>query len=166
MPDAYQPEPPPPPPPPPDEPPPPEPERLPGAVDADDTLEVRLDPRLSVKLPMSRPFQWLPEYQIGGCCTCGRSSRQHRGELGVPLVLAIKRHGIGQITLEQFRRLLRRVQHLEPFFFRRGHVHAEAFELVENRACRILSVPEQVSRRPDCSNPSATAPATRAIETR
>ena len=57
----HQPEPPPPPPPPPDDPPPPEPELLPGAVEAEATLDERLLPRLSVKLPVRPESQWLPE---------------------------------------------------------------------------------------------------------
>ena len=64
-PEPYQPDPPPPPPPPPDDPPPPDPDRLPGAVEAEATLDDRLLPRLSVKLPVRPASQLRPLYQRG-----------------------------------------------------------------------------------------------------
>lgn len=48
---VYRPPPPPPPPPPPDEPPPPPPELLPGGVDAEEIVELRLEPISFEKLP-------------------------------------------------------------------------------------------------------------------
>src|SRR5690606_26798743 len=60
---CYRPPPPPPPPPPPDEPPPPEPELLPGGLDADEIVELKLDPTALLMSPRSETEPW-PWYQL------------------------------------------------------------------------------------------------------
>ena len=82
------------------------------------------------------------------------SGGQHGGELGVPLILAIKRQGIGKVAFKQLRRFFRRVQNLQALLLGGFHVHAKTFELIENLAAGNRGGAQQIVKQ-DVQYPEA-----------
>src|SRR5262245_33526086 len=73
--------------------------------------------------------------RVPGAGRRGRASRrQHAGEALGPGILDIERNGVGQEALEQLRRLVRRVERVQPVFLGNAEIVAEAFDLIHHLA--------------------------------
>ena len=57
-----------------------------------------------------------------------------RANLLAPFVLEVQRQRVGEVFLEQLRRLFRRVQEVQALFLRGAQVHAESLDLVHDLA--------------------------------
>jgi len=79
-------------------------------------------------------------------------SRQHAGETLGPGILDIERDGVRQEALEQLRRLIRRIERVEPIFLGNAEIVAEA---------SISSITLRPSTEGACSQGNAT-PASKA----